>query len=225
VKAARPADHGTIGAERGAALARLTVFWERQAARIADALDLKAIPAVADAFDYDAETAALLAVLRPTMQRLAEVGAWDVLDQWNPDSEGWTPEMIEAYIAKAAATNAGRWSTAIADGLLAAVAADPANAVDRVRDFLASNSLAVALAGAFITGALAFGAQDAATKSGLRRKTWRVTSRNPRPSHAAQNGQTVDIEDVFSNGLRWPGDHYGNAAENANCTCRLDYSP
>ncbi len=225
MKAARPADHGTIEAERGAALARLTVFWERQAARVADALNIKAVPNVVDAFDHDAETAALLTVLHPTMQRLAEVGAWDVLDRWDPDSEAWTPAMVDAYIAKAAATNAGRWTTAIGDGLAAAVAADPANALDRLRDFLASDGLATALAAAFVTGALSFGAQDAATKAGLRHKTWMVTSKKPRPSHAAQNGQTVDIEDVFANGLRWPGDHFGSAAENANCTCRLDYSP
>ncbi|MFT4288165.1 hypothetical protein [Nocardioides sp.] len=225
MKAARPADLGTIEAERGAALVRLTVFWEQQANRIRSALDLKSIPNVSDAFDYDAETAALEPLLRATMQRLAEAGAWDVLDKWNPDSEGWSPEMVEAYIAKAAATNAGRWSTAIADGLAATVADDPAGAVDRIKEFLSDHALAVALAGAFTTGALSFGAYDAASKSGLRRKTWRVTSKNPRPSHAAQNGESVAIHDVFSNGLRWPGDHYGNAAENANCTCRLDYGP
>lgn len=224
MKAARPADLGSVDSERGAAIARLSVFWERQAARIADALDVKAIPNVADAFDYDAEQAALTPVLAAVMLRLGEVGAWDVLDRWNPDSDGWDAAMIEGYLAKAAETNAGRWTKAIGDRLADIVATDPANAVDGLREFLGSNGLAVALAGAFAAGALNFGAHDAATKSGLQRKTWLVTSNNPRPSHAAQNGQTVDIGDVFSNGLRWPGDHYGDASENANCTCRLDYT-
>ncbi|MCY4726706.1 hypothetical protein NYO98_10490 [Nocardioides sp. STR2] len=201
------------------------MFWERQAARLAEALDAKAIPAVADVFDHDVEAAALTPVLRATMQRLAEVGAWDVLAAYNPDSDGWDPSMVEAYIAKAAATNAGRWSTAVGDGLAGAVADDPGNAEDAVRGFLGSNALALALAGAFVTEALSFGRHDAATKSGLRTKTWRVTSSNPRTSHAAQNGETVDIGDVFSNGLRWPGDHFGTADDNAGCTCRLDYSP
>lgn len=201
------------------------MFWERQADRIGKALDLRAIPAVADAFDHDAETAALSPVLRAVMQRLAEVGAWDVLARWNPEADGWTPEQVEAWIAKAAETNAGRWSTAVADGLAETVAADPANAVDRLRDFLGSSALVMGLAGAFTTEAISFGSYDAAVKSGLGSKTWRVTSKNPRPSHAAQNGETVPIGDVFSNGLRWPCDHFGNAAENANCTCRLEYGP
>ena len=204
-------------------MTRLSVFWERQAARIADALDVKALPNVADAFDYDAELAALTPVLRAVMQRLAEVGAWDVLDTWNPESDGWSPEMIEAYIAKAAETNANRWTKSVGERLSALVADDPATAVERLADFLSSNTLTVALAGAFITEALSFGAHDAATKSGLRIKTWVVTSKNPRPSHAAQNGQTVEIEDVFANGLRWPGDHFGTPDDNAGCTCRLDY--
>ncbi len=155
-------------------------------------------------------------------ERLAEVGAWDVLATWNPTSDGWSPEMVEAYIAKAASTNAGRWATAVQDGLLDA-ATDPANVTDRIRAFLQSNGLAIALAGAFITEAFSFGGWDAATKSGLGSKEWVVTSKNPRPSHAAQNGEVVGINDVFSNGLRWPGDHFGNAAENANCSCRLRY--
>ncbi|GAA4680440.1 hypothetical protein [Nocardioides nanhaiensis] len=199
------------------------MFWERQASRLAERLDLKALPDVTTAFDHDAEAAALLPVLRATMQRLAEVGAWDILATYNPEAEGWSPGMVEAWIAKAAETNAGRWATAVGDGLAATVADDPASATDRLREFLGSNTLAIALAGAFITEAVSFGRHDAATKSGLRTKTWRVTSTNPRASHAAQNGETVDIGDVFSNGLRWPGDHFGTPDDNAGCTCRLDY--
>lgn len=51
-------------------------------------------------------------------------------------------------------------------------------------------------------------------------KTW-VTGPNPRPSHAALNGQTVAIGKAFSNGQRHPGD---GASDNANCNCRLDFA-
>jgi hypothetical protein len=34
----------------------------------------------------------------------------------------------------------------------------------------------------------------------------------------------VSLDDVFSNGLRWPGDGKGEAKETANCKCRLDYA-
>lgn len=222
-KAARPDDHGTIENERQAGITRLSVFWEQQSRRLAKTLDLKAIPNVADAYDYAAELALLVPVLRGSQQRLAEVGAYDVLALWNPDSDGWDPSMIEAYIAKAAQTNAERWGHAVTDELGRIVAADPANAADGLRAFLASNGLAVALAGGFLTGAASFGGWDAASKSGLTTKSWHTSSKKPRPSHAAMSGESVAIQDVFSNGLRWPGDHFGTAKDNANCTCRLTY--
>lgn len=74
------------------------------------------------------------------------------------------------------------------------------------------------------TEALSFGGHDAARASGLRFKTWRTTSANPRAEHAALNGQKVPVDDVFSNGLRWPGDGSGDAAQTANCRCELTYS-
>lgn len=52
-------------------------------------------------------------------------------------------------------------------------------------------------------------------------KTWIVTSNNPRPSHLAMNGQTVDIDDAFSNGARWPADHHLHVDEIAGCKCEL----
>lgn len=48
-------------------------------------------------------------------------------------------------------------------------------------------------------------------------KTWH-TGDNPRPSHAAMDGETVDYDDTFSNGLRWPHD-FGEADEVAGCNC------
>ena len=38
------------------------------------------------------------------------------------------------------------------------------------------------------------------------------------------NGETVRIDEVFSNGLRWPGDPVGGADNNAECHCRAEYS-
>jgi HK97 family phage portal protein len=51
-------------------------------------------------------------------------------------------------------------------------------------------------------------------------KTW-VTGANPRQSHADMNGETVGIEDTFSNGLAWPGAAGGDAADVANCNCSV----
>jgi len=76
-----------------------------------------------------------------------------------------------------------------------------------------------------ITSAANFGSMEAARASGsVGSKTWHVNSGNPRPSHAAMDGETVGIRDNFSNGLRWPGDPQGSADENANCQCSVEFS-
>lgn len=51
-------------------------------------------------------------------------------------------------------------------------------------------------------------------------KTWNTTSSNPRTSHAAMDGETVPVDDVFSNGLRWPGGA-GDPDESAGCQCEM----
>ncbi|MBW3077697.1 phage portal protein [Bifidobacterium simiiventris] len=54
-------------------------------------------------------------------------------------------------------------------------------------------------------------------------KTWIVTSSNPRPSHAAMNGQTVAYRKPFSNGADWPGDKNAlGIDEIAGCTCEVE---
>ncbi len=74
-----------------------------------------------------------------------------------------------------------------------------------------------------VTNASNFGAHEAARQGGMRAKRWRVNSRNPRDTHAAMNGETVPIRAVFSNGLRWPGDPLGGAAETVHCQCSLEF--
>ena len=53
-------------------------------------------------------------------------------------------------------------------------------------------------------------------------KTWETTSGNPRASHAAMNGETVQYDEPFSNGAMWPGDIDNLDVEDvANCHCIL----
>lgn len=40
-----------------------------------------------------------------------------------------------------------------------------------------------------------------------------------RPSHAAIDGETIELNGMFSNGLRYPGDQNGDAGEVINCRC------
>lgn len=67
-----------------------------------------------------------------------------------------------------------------------------------------------------------WGRLEAGRQNGAVTKTWVTTSSNPRIEHAAMNGETVGLDDEFSNGLRWPGDSAsGDPAEVANCQCEV----
>ena len=51
------------------------------------------------------------------------------------------------------------------------------------------------------------------------KKTW-ITGPNPRPEHAALDGQTVGIDETFSNGAGWPGD---DGEPGCNCQIEVTY--
>lgn len=213
--------------ERDQLVARLADHWAKQTERIASMIDLEATEVgvafdVAEVFDVPGEAKALSPLLRAHMQQLAVTAANEILEVWNPLSEGWGPELIEGWITKAADTNAMRWCRSVENHLAAAVAeADP---LKKISTYLDGNGPVNTLGQSFATEAESFGRQDASKKSGLSTKTWRTRGGNVRAEHQKLNGQTVGIDDVFSNGLRWPGDFGGvNASETAACHCTLDY--
>lgn len=53
-------------------------------------------------------------------------------------------------------------------------------------------------------------------------KTWVVTSGNPRAEHAAMNGETVSLDENFSNGAKWPGDPVLGADGVSSCMCTVE---
>lgn len=45
---------------------------------------------------------------------------------------------------------------------------------------------------------------------------------DPRSSHRRLDGETVPIDDLFSNGANWPGDNFRLPVEEvANCHCEV----
>lgn len=95
----------------------------------------------------------------------------------------------------------------------------------RIRELLVGTVVAdrlVQLATSRVTTVGQAAVQDAAVQAGRRTKTWRVTSANPRSSHAAMDGETVPIGKAFSNGAQYPGDPNLRLDERARCQCRLD---
>ena len=130
-------------------------------------------------------------------------------------------DSIDAYLMEHARITAENVNRTTAEGLAKALAGD--SILDDVRH-LFEVAIAVRAAQAAlssVTSMANFGAQEGAKAGGIQTKTWQVNSANPRPEHAQMNGETVGIGDLFSNGMRWPGDPAGGAENNSNCECSV----
>ncbi|MET7429630.1 phage portal protein [Streptomyces flaveolus] len=228
MKAGRPEGLDDADAERERFAAELQELTRRHA----DVL-LRDPPAEAGgipswwARERDVRVAQLQALIERHMVRIAQLGAWDVLDQFNPRAQGWSAEVMNAWLAAAALHHAELHDGAGETAAVEAAAAPPEEGgLGAALAVAATIWVAAALTRSetAATEARSFGGHDAAGASGLGFKRWVTTSTNPRAQHAAMNGETVPLGGVFSNGLRWPGDGNGDAAETANCRCLLTYS-
>lgn len=229
VKSARPDDLGTEAGQRDALETSLVRWTEQKANGLRAAAGAKdaAMPDLLALWAAGSEDriAQLTAMLADYGFRLAQLGAWDVLDVWNPDAADWSADVMFAWILAAAETHAEQHEEAGRK----AIAAVQETGGEQWREGLAAAgagwaSLAAARAATAATEARSFGGHDAAGASGLTVKVWRTGGTNPRPSHKALDGEQVGIDDVFGNGLRWPGDGAGETEELVNCKCSLDYA-
>ncbi|MCX5522595.1 phage portal protein [Streptomyces bobili] len=231
VKAAgveRP-EFGDFEQERDAFAEALSTWTRRQADRLLAQGGAKADgpPDLLEWWDGGSEDrlAELQSLLVEHGYRIAQLGAWGVLDDFNPEASGWDPEVMLPWLLAAAETHAAQHEQAGRDGVQAAQEGPPEDWQDALRNaagvWVTASVMRAATAG---TEARGFGSHDAAGVSGLTKKVWRTGGTNPRPSHRAQDGERVSLDDVFSNGLRWPGDGKGEAKETANCNCRLEYA-
>ncbi|MFE7624634.1 hypothetical protein [Streptomyces sp. NPDC057509] len=225
----RPEDLGTFDAERDAYSAALTGWAQRQADALLSAADAKADGGPPDFYALWAESsperqAQLAALIQGYGFRLAQIGAWAVLDVYNPEADGWDPVVMEAWLAKAAESHAAEYEGAAYSAATSAVT-DEGDWRENLRSGMSSwVSAAAVRAVTSATEARSFGGHDAAGASGLTHKVWRLAGKNPRASHVRLNGDSVPLGGVFSNRLRWPGDSTGDADETANCHCGLDYT-
>lgn len=226
--AARPEGLGDFAEERDRFTAALGRWTKRQSTRLLDVFGAKAAgpPALLEWWDGGAEDrlAQLQALIAEHGFRLAQLGAWGVLEDFNPEAAGWDPDVMLPWLLAAAQTHAEQHEAAGRDQVAAVEeeGGDWQAGLEHAADVWVSAAVTRAVTAS--TEARSFGSYDAAGASGLTRKVWRTGGSNPRPSHRAQDGEAVALDDVFSNGLRWPGDGLGEAKEVANCNCRLDYA-
>lgn len=114
-------------------------------------------------------------------------------------------------------------STTLSQLVVALNADDRAAAVDNVFT-KATSSRADDSADTLATTVAGFATVEAAKQvaGDKARKRWVVNSANPRPEHAAMDGETVPIDSNFSNGLPWPGSFSADVDEVAGCQCSVE---
>lgn len=182
------------------------------------ALEEQAEDLAAGTLDVDAFvekwTPRTAAALLPGLKAAARLAAGRILAEHPVDD--WDYDVMDGYLEAMAETTGGKVAAGSAETY--AAEDDPATALDLVK------AGAVTWAATAAAEALGFGGHDAAKAAGLGTKTWVVTSSNPRSSHAAMNGETVGIDELFSNGAKWPGDPSLDVDETAGCTCEVTYN-
>lgn len=125
----------------------------------------------------------------------------------------YDPAVMDAWLTKNADLAAASINLSTRDAL--EVADDKATVFDALR-----TAGIARYARSMVTTSANFGAHDAAQAAGGGTKTWSGGTTR----HAGMNGETVGIGDNFSNGLAWPGDPSGGAAEVANCGCSVTFN-
>lgn len=208
----------------------LKAYFERQQKSIMPKLgDLKArgvltkdaLDSVWDSERWDAE---LSGDIFPLFTKMATSAAIATLAEVGEDTEAYSEEQTLGWLlANASGVASGINGQTRFDLLKAITESDnPLKAVlnlfDVAKDFRSKQTAADA--GTSLAG---FGTHEAIQQTGKKgKKTWVVTSENPRPSHKSLNGTTVDLDAKFNNGGRWPGDTaIRDIKERARCTCDL----
>lgn len=198
----------------------LSAFFERQGRAVRGALGQKDDRDWWDAEKWDGELAdTLLALAVSTSEQVGKASAERLgfdPDDYDVDR---TLNFLRA-VSKREASAINETTKAQIDEALDDD--DPDTAVAGVFT-VAAGARSAQAATTLVTQSSGFGTTEVGTQlsGGTATKTWVVTSSNPRASHAAMNGETVGIEETFSNGLSWPASG-GDPAEVAGCRCEVD---
>lgn len=215
--AVRPAIKAATDAQREKVTEVLAKFFERQSRAV-----LSAIGAGGDWWDAKRWDAELTDDLLKVSHTLADILGKAEADRLGyPD--GYDPDMTVNFLRKVAedrATGINTTTKAQLDAQIEDPDGDPATVFAT-----ASNDRALSVAVGVATFAAGFAAVEAAKQirdsEGVEpTKTW-ITGANPRASHAAMNGETVGIDDLFSNSMSWPGQGDDSDA-GCNCSTRID---
>jgi HK97 family phage portal protein len=196
-------------------------FFDRQRESVKAALPLKA-SGVFDPAAWDDELAGILGTLGAATSQA--VGTKTAQSLGGSYDTGRLADWVKSN-AKESAEKINRTTAA---SVSAALNTDPEDDIDDEESIdglfdgeIAARASQISLSRVAVVAGIACIA--AAEMNNASTKTWQVTSANPRPEHAAMDGETVALGEVFSNGMNGPGDPTGGADEVAGCTCDLTF--
>lgn len=216
---------------------RLTAFFEKQRDAVLAAygsakrgpVRIKAVPGW-DAEAWNTELAGLLLQLGLAASTAA---AHQLLETFGLPLKDYDADRTIAWLTKMAGGVAEGINGATLFELEAALAdtdrtdpdGRPVPAEERMATVFdtAIGSRAVETSASLVTAVSGFGSTEAVRqRGGEAMKTWRTRSVRPRSSHRALDGQTVGIDEPFSNGAMWPADSSLDPDERAGCKCAVE---
>lgn len=206
----------------------LSKFFRRQAQSVLPKLGAKSA-AWWDTVRWDKE---LADDLEPIMREIAASHGKEMAEALGTD---FSVEAIVNYIRKAAESRAkainGKTLEKLTEALRRAQEAEeeaPDPQEEAGHEFVQREGPEAIGIGVVLTKWLSWWGTREAYEQGKRQgskrtvlKRWN-TGPKARDSHAAMNGQTVDIDERFSNGADWPGDDSLEPAESCGCNCSTD---
>ncbi len=144
-----------------------------------------------------------------------------VWDPWPEEAQNFVAQSVGEHITEISETTKLAVRKEIAEGL--AALEDTPKIAKRLQGLYEGfgRNRSYVIARTEVGGAANYGTHQAAEQSGVvETHTW-VSSRDDRvrDSHAAIDGETVPLKERYSNGLLFPSDPAGAAADVVNCRC------
>lgn len=197
----------------------LKAFFKRQRTSVLSALGAKADTEYFDTERWNKELTNDLYALSLTTS--AEAGQ-NTAKAMGFEAADYDVDRTHAFVKAVAVSRAGAVNSTTLDRLQKALddGDDPGDVFDEAEDTRAGSA-----GSALMAAVVGFAVVEAGKQLGgdTATKTWN-TGANPRAEHAAMDGETVGINDVFSNGAAWPGDPALGAEGVANCNCGVTVS-
>jgi HK97 family phage portal protein len=196
-------------------------FFDAQRKAVIDSLGTKDAAPV-DSAEWNQRLATVLASLSAaTSKAIGQETADDLGGDYDEsDLEDWITEDAQSSAANINGSTAAEVKSRLSKLL---TGDDPVDVIAQMFAGLVAARIAQ-MAVSRVTSVGLEASHAAARQNGGKSKTWVVAGPNPRPSHEAMDGESVGLNELFSNGMRGPGDVSGGADEVAGCTCDLSFS-